>query len=411
MFDEKIYLRDLAKETYDYATSDIMNERRKAWSKQNDLQFTKPLIYIRSIPFGEIIDLNNLKCNTPALRNYEKNLLLNRYRMTLADDYVIEPYITMNASVAVSEHSIWGIECALTKREKNGDCSAFKPSIIETEDWKNMVVTDYAVDEKQTADNYEFLYNVFGNSIPIEINRQTPFANKWNNDIATLLAKMRGLEQLMWDMYDEPEWLHEILTFMRDNILRQMDLCEKAGGFTSINNENQSMQYATGIITPEKNSKINSLKDIWGFLAAQEFAVVGPDFFKEFMFDYQKPILEKYGLVSYGCCEDMTQKIEIIKSLSNLRRIAVTPFSDAKKCAEQIGKDYVASWRPNPSSAIAQGINEDFIRKDMRKHFDIFTANNCVFDITLKDVETQSGNPNAIKIWTDIVRDEIEKYF
>ena len=76
-------------------------------------------------------------------------------------------------------------------------------------------------------------------------------------------------------------------------------------------------------------------------MAAQEFTTFGPDMFEEFMFNYQKPILERYGLTAYGCCEDLTRKIGVIKKLRNLRRIAVSPFADPVKCAEQIGGDYV----------------------------------------------------------------------
>ncbi len=129
------------------------------------------------------------------------------------------------------------------------------------------------------------------------------------------------------------------------------------------------------------------------------------------MFDYQKPILERYGLVAYGCCEDLTYKIDIIKSIENLRRIAVSPFADAKKCAEQIGNNYVLSWRPNPSTAVSFGVDEDYVRKELRKVFDIFDANQCVFDITLKDVETVSVDENALIKWTRIAREEIERRY
>lgn len=94
-----------------------------------------------------------------------------------------------------------------------------------------------------------------------------------------------------------------------------------------------------------------------------------------------------------------------------MRRIAVSPFANVKSCAEQIGSDYVLSWRPNPSSAVSRSIDEDFIRNDLRKNFDIFKANKSIFDITLKDVETVSGDATAIPRWTHIVRDEIEKAF
>ncbi|MFI3238094.1 MAG: hypothetical protein R3Y47_08740 [Lachnospiraceae bacterium] len=129
------------------------------------------------------------------------------------------------------------------------------------------------------------------------------------------------------------------------------------------------------------------------------------------MFDLQKPIMERYGLVAYGCCEDLTRKIDVIKNLKNLRRIAVSPFSDLKKCAEQIGSDYVLSYRPDPSSAVSRGVDEEFVRRDICEAFDILDANKCKFDIILKDVETVAGDKHAILQWTHIVRDEINKRY
>jgi len=133
--------------------------------------------------------------------------------------------------------------------------------------------------------------------------------------------------------------------------------------------------------------------------------------FGEFMFAYQKPILERYAVTSYGCCEDLTNKINILKTLKNLRRIAVSPFADLRKCAEQIGDDYVLSWRPNPSDMVSHGVDENYVRKYIHSGIDIMKQNGCIYDITLKDVETVSADPSAIINWTRIVRDEINRAY
>ena len=57
------------------------------------------------------------------------------------------------------------------------------------------------------------------------------------------------------------------------------------------------------------------------------------------------------------------------------------------------------------------GVDEDFVRRDLRRVMDIFDANGCVWDITLKDLETTGGDPDAIVRWVAIVRDELEKRY
>lgn len=181
------------------------------------------------------------------------------------------------------------------------------------------------------------------------------------------LAQLRGLEQLMWDAYDRPEWLADLVSWMSGRILEHIDQTEAANGFRLCNHQNQAMPYCRELQPPSASDRPVSTKQLWGYMAAQEFTTFGPEMFDAFLFRFQQPILERYGLAAYGCCEDLTQKIPIIRRLKNLRRIAVSPFADPKKCAEQIGGDYVLSWRPNPSSACSYRVDEDFTRRELRQ--------------------------------------------
>ena len=242
------------------------------------------------------------------------------------------------------------------------------------------------------------------------VSRQGPYF-MWNGDISTDLAKLRGLEQLMWDVYDNPEWLHSLLSFMRDAILENHRQAEAAGGFSLADHQNQCMPYSMELEDPTPSVTGVPRKRLWRFLAAQEFTGFSPEMFWEFILQYQQPILEAFGLTAYGCCEDLTRDIPYLRRIKNLRRIAVTPFADARKCAEQIGRDYILSWRPNPSLMIATGLDEGLVRKHMREHFKIFKENRCCFDITLKDVQTVNHQPENVRRWVEIVREEIENFF
>ena len=116
-------------------------------------------------------------------------------------------------------------------------------------------------------------------------------------------------------------------------------------------------------------------------------------------------------MLNYGTRNRTGWKIDYLRKIPNLRRIAVTPFANAKKCAEQIGKDYILSWRPNPSSMISTGLDEGFVRNHMREHFQVFKENDNYFDITLKDVETINHQPQNVQKWVQIVREEIDRVF
>jgi len=232
----------------------------------------------------------------------------------------------------------------------------------------------------------------------------------WNLDISTLFAKLRGLEQMMWDIYDRPEWLHRLLAKMRDAILRSIDETEAAGAFRFTNHQNQAMPYARELAPPRAGGPAVRARDLWVFGASQETTTYGPAHFEEFMFRYQKPILARFGLCAYGCCEDLSTKIGVLRSLPNLRRIAVAPLADVRRSAEAIGRDFIASWRPNPTD-VSFGVDEDAVRRGCRKAFDIFDACGCRFDVTMKDVETVGADPTAIPRWTAAVRAEIDRRY
>ncbi|HQK21586.1 MAG TPA: hypothetical protein PLM66_01660, partial [Candidatus Latescibacteria bacterium] len=127
----------------------------------------------------------------------------------------------------------------------------------------------------------------------------------------------------------------------------------------------------------------------------------------EFLLQYQLPMLKHFGLVAYGCCEDLTHKIDMLRQIPNLRRIAVSPFADVKACAEQIGRDYVVSYRPSPSDMVGYGLAEDRVRAILTK--DLEACRDCHVDITLKDVETVQSDPRRVRRWVALTRKVIDE--
>ena len=84
----------------------------------------------------------------------------------------------------------------------------------------------------------------------------------------------------------------------------------------------------------------------------------------------------------------------------------MTPFADVRACAEQIGSDYVCSWRPSPADMVAYGHDEDRIHRTVREARDVFRANGCRFDVCLKDVETVQHEPERLRTFVRVVREE-----
>ena len=402
-------LRDLALRVNEIARNDEMNARRAIWRDQNSFRGQRPPIYVRAFAFDEWFDSSVLTSQDPLLRRYEYELHQSLWRSQLGDDYIVEPWLEMSANYVLPNGERWGVPVTLGEKPMKGGAAAFRPILTE-EDFSCLRAAPYEVDEKATALRREKLEDALGGALPVFVSRQGPYV-MWGGDISTDLAKLRGLEQIMWDVYDNPDWLHSLLAFMRDAILQNHAAAEAAGGFSLADHQNQCMPYAHELDDPDPSVTGVPRKRLWRFLAAQEFTGFSPAMFWEFILQYQQPILEAFGLTAYGCCENLTGVIPYLRRIKNLRRIAVSPFADARQCAEQIGPDYILSWRPSPSLMLATGLDEDLVRRHMREHFAIFKENHNHFDITLKDVETVAHQPENVARWVRVVREEIDKAF
>lgn len=398
-------LRELARQYLALCHTPDQSRRRKLWRQLNSLQTCEPAIYIRACGWEEMAE-SKCRCIDPFFREYENFFRSMLFQGTFGDDYIFEPWVTVNAVRIVPPEGIWGLPTGMIRPDQEKGAGIYNPPIRVPEDAGKMVACPHAIDEKDTARRLRTLTDAIGDLITINVDRG-PVYQFWNGDISTQLASLRGLEQMMWDMMDRPEWLHGVLGFMRDGILASHEEAERAGDWRLCNHQNQAMPYAEELDDPQANSLPVPRNRLWCFCAAQETTQVGPEMFDEFMLRYQIPILEKFGLVAYGCCEDLTRKIPFLRRLRNLRRIAVSPFADVARCTEQIGRDYVVSYRPSPADMVSYGFDPDRIRKILRR--DITACRETHFDITLKDVETVQGDPNRIRNWVRLARQVIDE--
>lgn len=402
---DRTILRDLAKQYGDLCHRDVQNERRTLWRRHNSLKPTRVLIYVRAFAWPEM-PASQCRCEDPFYRHYEDFFRRMLFWETLNDDSIFEPWVTVDATCITPAEGIWGLPLRWIDSGAPGGARRLDPPIRTPEEARRMVEPHHAIDEEDTARKVAQLHETIGDLIPINVDRG-PAYRVWNGDISTQLAYLRGVEQVMWDMVDRPAWLHEVLAHMRDGILQVHAEAEKAGDWTLCAHQNQAMPYAEELEDPAPNSDRVTRDKLWCFCASQETTWVGPEMFDEFMLQYQLPILEKFGLVAYGCCEDLTRKIPVLRQIPNLRRIAVAPAADVASCAEQIGEDYVLSYRPSPADMVGYGLDPDRIRRILRR--DLEACRGSHVDITLKDVQTVQGDPERVRRWVDIAREVIEE--
>jgi len=396
-------LRELARRVAELAAKPVQDERRDLWRRHNSLQPTRALVYVNGVPWGEIPEVRDLlQCEDRFYWEHERQLRLLIYQDYLGDDCIIEPWINIRAAVITPPEGLWGVPTGRIPSPLKGGAWKFDPAIKELDDIKKLVKPHHQIDEEATARDVSRLQDAVGDIVEVNVDRG-PAWFFFDGDISTHLAYMRGLEQVMWDMVDNPEWLHGLLAFMRDGILAAQDEAEAAGDWNLAKQGNQAMRYSLELPDPKPNGEPVTRDKVWTFCSAQEFTLISPQMHDEFMLQYQIPIIEKFGLSAYGCCEDLTEKIDMLRKVRNLRRIAVTPVANVRRCAEQIGRDYVFSWRPNPTDMVCCGFDPDHIRKVIKTGLD--DAKGCHVDIILKDLQTVENQPERLRECVRIIRE------
>ena len=143
---------------------------------------------------------------------------------------------------------------------------------------------------------------------------------------------------------------------------------------------------------------------------AQIFASVSPDMHDEFDIAYVKGLMEPFGLVYYGCCESLDRKIDILEKIPNFRKISITPWADVDVAAERIGKKYVLSSKPNPSSVAVSYLDEQSVRAELKKILDACKRNGCTCDMVLKDISSVGHNAENLFQWERIAMDLVKNY-
>jgi hypothetical protein len=227
----------------------------------------------------------------------------------------------------------------------------------------------------------------------------------------SFLCRAHGLQRVMMDMLDNPGFIHKAMSILEEGnrkIVEQyveMDLLDLNNDMTY--HSSGGVGYTDELPQDDFDGKAVRPCDMWASAEAQELAGVGPDMHYEFSMQYEMRLLEPFGLNGYGCCEDLTQKMGYVKQIPNIRRISCSPWADVPKCAEELGRDYIFSWKPQPAH-LAGEWHPERVRKYIREALE--AGGDCVFEMVLKDTHTCDHHPERFTEWTQIARELVEEF-
>jgi hypothetical protein len=405
--DERTVLRELARQVAEVAALPIQAERRALWNATNTLKPVRPLVAIYpERAWEELVPASCLQCEDPMLRRWEmffRQTIFQHHH--IPDDRPIHDQVLIKWALSQSDI---GIEFNIRHVDGDGpEAYAFDPPIRTISDMDPARVPTFSVDRDYTYRRRDRAEELFGDILNVRIWGGQPI---WSVGMSQLIM-YRGLQQAMLDMYEDPAILHRILEHVQAVQAARMDWLE-AEDLLSLNNDVTKIDYFQGSgheaycdeLPASDYSGRARWCDMWGLGEMQEFSGVGPDQFWEFSLQYQLPLLNRFGLVNYGCCEPLDAVYGmLIEHLPKLRRLSVTsPYSDKQIAADALTDKYIFSWKPNPTPLATQRVDWEWIERDMRETLDITRGG--VVEIIMKSTETFARDPQRVTEWTQLAQ-------
>ena len=397
-------LRRLAGRIAELAARPIEDEKRDLWYRHNALEATRPLIFCDpENGWNEIITDAQIECRGQLAREWEMVLRKEIFwGESMGDDRVTEPYFDITYVYVESD---WGMQETKVGGENGGSYTWDSP-LKSYSDLSKLHFPRISVDYEATHNLLSLAKKVLGDLLAVRLKERW----WWSLGMTWTLVNLRGLEQIMFDIYDYPDQLHQLMGILRDGTLAKLDFLEE-NGLLSLNNDGTyvgsgGFGYTRELPQKDFDGKTIRTRDMWGFCESQETTTFSPEMFAEFIFPYQLPILERFGLNCYGCCEPLDKRWYVVKNAPRLRRVSVSPWANLADMADKLGEQYIYSMKPHPGDLAVPSLNEERIRSELRRALQI--TRNCRVEIIMKDNHTIANNPQNVIRWCQIAREEAE---
>jgi len=170
-------LRELASQVAEVAALPVHREKARLWTRLNDLQSERPMVWINEICWNEmnVDDELTPRCEHPWARDQERDLcrLLYQWRH-LPGDMVVDDFLTCPLAVHSTDFGI--IEDVDVVRTDESNDVVSRHFNIQIKDWDDLdkirmpVVTH---DEQATAYRYAAMCDLYEGILPVKKVGQT----------------------------------------------------------------------------------------------------------------------------------------------------------------------------------------------------------------------------------------------
>ena len=403
--EDRAILRRLAEQVAVAASSPHMQQTRDLWRRHNQLEKTRPLVFCDPEQgWSEILTAAEFQCRAPLARRWEMALRREYFwAYAMGDDKPVGPYFDIPIILRKED---WGLETGFHRTAQRGSYAWESPLKDYRKDLKRLHTPQLEVDLNGSQALLQLARDLFGDLLCVRL----AGVWWWSLGLTMRAVHLRGLEQLHYDFVDHPDEVKELMSILSRGTMQKLDFLE-ANDLLTLNNEGTyvgsgGFGYTDELPQPDFAGRARCC-DLWGFADSQETSQVSPRMYAEFVFPYEKPILDRFGLNCYGCCEPLHGRWSQVAEHSNLRRVSCSPWADVRKMAAALEDRYILSIKPNPAALATPNIDRQAIRRWLRETLD--ATRDCIVEIIMKDNHTLGGNPDNAVQWCRIAKEEAQR--
>jgi len=399
-------VRTLAARVAEIASLPVQETKRQMWRALNSLKPVRPMVWINELPWHELQGDIPLECTDEFCRKQEAALRRTLYLWDHArcdmvvDAVAYSPYVFHNSGFGLKQHAVAPTEAFGAKD--------YEPVIHTEADIEKIQTPTITPDWEATERNFQMMCELYGESLPVQ---KRGIVHIWCAPWDILVCWW-GITELYTDMYVRPEFVHRGISRMMDALLGMLDQYESLGLLSVSDGNHRVGSGGLGITDelpqPDYDGTHARPIDQWGTSTGQIFSEVSPAMHDEFCLQYEKRWLERFGLNCYGCCEPLHNKIHLLRSVPRLRRISMSRWVDVAKGAEEIGTDYIFSYKPNPAVLATEHWEPEVARAELRDALE--KTRGCIVEIIMKDVSTCRNEPRRIWEWCELAVEIAEEF-
>ncbi len=388
-------IRELGRRYAEIAALPRQQETMDGWRRLNGLQSTRPMVRIDQLPWEELPwgEDQMVHRDPGLLQSVERRLRMTLYAWDhFKADMVVLPYLGISKSVRNASLG------PAAEVERKGLSQHFTAQLETIEDVEALQTPVIEVDPVGDRQRLEYVQDVLDGILPVRLTGLGRHAGLWD-----LISTKISPERMLYDLIDRPEYVTALIQKFVEMESGILDQFEAHGLLEAAPPEiHCTGAFCDELPSPDYDGKKAMAKDTWVFSMAQMFSEVSPAMQEEYDILPLKPLLERYGLVYYGCCEPLHHKIDIVRNIKNVRKISVSPWANKQMAAENIHGDYVFSAKPNPAYVAMGSLDENLVRKDLEETVRICKENKTPCELILKDVSTVCGDPSRLEKWERI---------